>query len=58
MSWLISEVILRRKRHFKRNLGSPVKNCPRVSLICPSESVTRGPILIGCDAQLYNILGR
>ena len=36
-------------RHFKRNLGSPVKNCSRVSLICLSESVRRGPILSGCD---------
>ena len=31
------------------NLGSPVKNCLRVSLICLSESVRRGPILSGCD---------
>ena len=36
-------------RHFKRNLGSPVKNCSRVSLICLSESVRRVPILSGCD---------
>ena len=42
-------VILRRKRHFKRNMGSPVKSCPGVSLICLSESVRRGPILSGCD---------
>ena len=49
MSCLFSKVILQRKHLFKRNLGSPVKNCPRVSLICLSESVRRGPILIGCD---------
>ena len=33
MSWLFAEVILGGKRYFKRNLGSPVKSCPRVSLI-------------------------
>ena len=49
MSWLFSEVILRNKCHFKRNLGSPVKNCPKVSLICLSESGGRGSFLIGCD---------
>ena len=37
------------KHNFKRNLGSPVKSCSRVSLICLGESVRRGPILIGCD---------
>ena len=30
-------------------MGSPVKNCPGISLICQSESVRRGPILSGCD---------
>ena len=49
LSWLFSEVILRRKHHFKRDLGSPVKNCPEVSLIYLSESVRRGLILTGCD---------
>ena len=29
----------------KRNLGSPVKNCPKVSLIYLSESERRGLIL-------------
>ena len=43
------EVILQRKHHFKRNLGYPVDNCPRVSLICPSGSARRGLILIGYD---------
>ena len=33
------------------NLESPVKNCPRVSLICLSESVRRGSILIGFDTS-------
>ena len=42
-------VILRRKHHFKRNVGSQVKNCPKVSLIYLSESVRKGLILIGCD---------
>ena len=42
-------VILQRKRRFKRNLGSPVKNCPRAFLICLSESVRRGLILPACD---------
>ena len=46
-------VILRgyslKKHNVKRNLGSPVKSCSRVSLICLSESVRRGPVLIGCD---------
>ena len=46
-------VILRgyspKKTLFKRNLGSQVKNCPKVSLIYLSESVRRGLILIGCD---------
>ena len=37
-SWLFSKVIFREKRYFKRILGSPVKNCPRISLICLSES--------------------
>ena len=37
------------KSHSKRNLGSPVKNCPRVSLFCLGESVRRGPFLIGYD---------
>ena len=41
-------LILRGKRHFKRDLGSPVKNCPRISLIDFSESVRRLPILSGC----------
>ena len=49
MSWL-----LRRKHHFKRNLGSPVKNYSRVSLICFTESVKRGLILSGCDAMLLD----
>ena len=31
------------------NLRSQVKNCPRVSLICLSESGRKGPILSGCD---------
>ena len=47
MSWLFYEDILR-KRHFKRNRGSQVKNCQRVSLICLGESV-RGLIPSGCD---------
>ena len=42
-------LILRKQHHFKRNLGSSVKNCPKVSLICLWKSVRRGPILIGCD---------
>ena len=49
MSWLFSEVILRRKHRFKRNLGSPVKNCSKVSLIYLSESVRRGSISFDCD---------
>ena len=56
-SWLFSEVILGRKRHFERNLGSPVKNCPRISLICLSESIRREPILIGCDIPYVVSLG-
>ena len=43
-------IILQRKRHYERNLESPVKNCPSVSLICQSESVRRGLILSGCDS--------
>ena len=49
MSWLFSEAILQRKHYFKRNLGSPVKSCPKVSLIYLSESVRRRSIFIGCD---------
>ena len=37
-----------------RNLGSPVKNCPKVSLIYLSESVRRGFILIDCDSMSVN----
>ena len=33
----------------KRNPESPVKNCPKVSLIYLSQSVRRGLILIDCD---------
>ena len=29
--------------------GKSVKNCPRVSLMCPSESLRRGLISSGCD---------
>ena len=46
---VILRVILRRKCHFKRNLGSPVKNCPKVSLIYLSESVRGGSISFDCD---------
>ena len=42
-----------KKLHLKRNLGSPVKNCPRVSKICLSESVRRGLILSGCEIYEY-----
>ena len=47
-SWLFSEVILQKRRHIKRNLGSSVKNCPKVSVIYLSESVRRGWMLIAC----------
>ena len=33
----------------RRNLGSPVKNCPKVYLTYLSEPVRRGLILIDCD---------
>ena len=56
MSWLFSEVILGRKHYFKRNLGSPVKSCPKVSLIFLSESVRRGLILIGWDIMSFSNL--
>ena len=38
-------------------MRSRVKNCPRVSLICLSESVSmvrRGQILAGCDIERLN----
>ena len=44
------------KRHYKRNLESPVKNCISVSLICLSESVKRGLILSGCDSLFFAIM--
>ena len=37
-------------------MESPVMNFPRVSLICLSESVRRGTILIDCDNINLNIL--
>ena len=46
-------VSLRKKHHFKRNLGSSVRNWPKISLIYLSESVRRGLILIGCDRYKY-----
>ena len=53
-----SRLFRRTRCHFKRNLGSPVKNYPRVYLICLIEFVRRGLILIGCDSFyiLFNCL--
>ena len=48
-------VVLRGKHHYKRNLGSPIKNCLSVSLICLSESVRRGLIPSGCDIDLNTV---
>ena len=56
MSWFFSQVILRRKHFFKRNLGSPVKNCPKISLIYLSESVRRRAISFGCDIYVIVII--
>ena len=45
-------VILRRKRHHKRNLDISVMNYPNVYLICLSEAVRRVLLLSGCDIYL------
>ena len=41
---------------FKKKSGKTSQECPKVSSICPSEFVRRGPILYGCDNHiLFNM---